>query len=29
MVIRVDKDERGRDFLRWCQDKNYLPIDTE
>ena len=29
MILKVDKDERGQDFIRWCHEKNYFPIDKE
>jgi hypothetical protein len=29
MGRRVDKVERGRSFIRWCEERDYLPIDEE
>ena len=28
MVHRIDKVERSEDFLRWCQERGYRPIDS-
>jgi hypothetical protein len=25
----IDKAERSRDFLRWCRERGYLPIDSD